>query len=112
MPDLSFADSDCDGIDGTIDAAIFVSILGDDNAFGTREAPFRSVARALSAAAATGKTEIYVSTGFFDIAQGLNAEQAAAVAGHPGLLVPDGVSIYSITRMASTHRVIYRLSFL
>ncbi len=111
VPDLSFADSDCDGIDGTIDAAIFVSILGDDNAFGTREAPFRSVARALSAAAATGKTEIYVSTGFFDIAQGLNAEQAAAVAGHPGLLVPDGVSIYggynpySWSRSAMTQQV-------
>ena len=48
-PDPNFVDSNCDGIDGTIDGGLFVDpITGSDGPFGTgtRSAPVRSLARA------------------------------------------------------------------
>ena len=55
LPDLSFVDSNCDGIDGTETKAIFVSPFGNDAAPGTRAAPMREISAALVVAVASGR---------------------------------------------------------
>lgn len=66
-PDAEFADSDCDGIDGSIDAAFFVSPQGSDLATsGTPLQPFRTVSAALRAAASSPhRKNIYVAAGHY-----------------------------------------------
>jgi hypothetical protein len=77
VPDPQFVDSNCDGIDGDIAHAIFVSPIGDDTNPGTRSAPKRTFASAIPAAAAARK-DVYASFGTY-------TEQ---------LDVFDGVSVY------------------
>ncbi|WP_225888519.1 DUF1565 domain-containing protein [Myxococcus xanthus] len=50
LPDDAFADTDCDGVDGQADAGLFIDPMdGDDDAgVGTRQAPLRTVGRALA----------------------------------------------------------------
>ncbi len=55
LPDLSFVDSNCDGIDGTEKDAIFVSPLGKDTNPGTKAAPMREINTAVAAAAGKDK---------------------------------------------------------
>ena len=55
VPDDNFEDSNCDGIDGTRSAAIFVSPQGDDQAAGTLDAPMATLARAMLRAEAENK---------------------------------------------------------
>jgi len=55
LPDDTFEDSNCDGIDGDRTAAVFVSPSGSDDSPGTLEAPVRTLARAVTLAAASGK---------------------------------------------------------
>jgi len=67
-PDLGFVDSNCDGIDGTVSAAIFVdTITGNDGAAGagTMAKPFKTILGALEAAQTAGKTDVYVSMGLY-----------------------------------------------
>jgi hypothetical protein len=67
-PDLGFVDSNCDGIDGTITAAIFVDhIAGSDSNPGTMAAPLQTIHAGITAAANSGgaKTDVYVSTGVY-----------------------------------------------
>ncbi len=64
LPELTFTDSDCDGIDGRTADAIFVSPLGDDASPGTRALPKRTLAAAISAAAAAGK-QVYATFGIY-----------------------------------------------
>lgn len=66
LPDDTFADTNCDGIDGDASAAIFVAITGSDANPGTRQQPMFTLAGALSKAVQTGKTQIYVSAGIYD----------------------------------------------
>lgn len=66
LPDNSFADTNCDGIDGDASAAIFVAITGSDSNPGTRQQPMFTLAGALSKAAQSSKTQIYVSAGIYD----------------------------------------------
>src|SRR5262245_12859006 len=61
-PDLSFVDSNCDGIDGNEQDAIFVSPLGNDENPGTRNKPKRQAYRAVLAAKAAGK-DVYAAAG-------------------------------------------------
>ncbi len=55
LPDLSFVDSNCDGIDGTETKAVFVSAFGNDSAPGTKATPMREINAALAVAAANGR---------------------------------------------------------
>lgn len=81
LPDLAFVDVDCDGIDGSASAAVFVSPTGDDAAAGTSADPLRTVSAAVAAAAAAGK-DVYVATGdYLDEPTG-------------GVPMADGVGVY------------------
>jgi hypothetical protein len=55
LPDLSFVDSNCDGIDGTEAKAIFVSAFGNDAAPGTKASPKREINAAVAIAAANDR---------------------------------------------------------
>jgi hypothetical protein len=64
-PELSFADTNCDGIDGDVSGAIFVDIAsGADANPGTMALPKQHVASGITAAAAAGK-DVYISTGTY-----------------------------------------------
>ncbi len=62
LPDLSFVDSNCDGIDGAEKDAIFVSQLGKDTNPGTRTAPKFTIQAGIVAAALAGQ-DVYVAGG-------------------------------------------------
>jgi hypothetical protein len=66
-PDMSFLDSNCDGVDGDASAAIFVDnenpMAFDGVSAGTRAVPARSIQFGLSRAVATGKKQVYVAGG-------------------------------------------------
>jgi hypothetical protein len=61
-PDLSFVDSNCDGIDGTEKQAIFASPNGKDTNPGTKAAPKREISAAVVAAAVADK-DVYAAAG-------------------------------------------------
>jgi len=65
LPDPQGTDSDCDGIDGSLDQAVFVAKWGDDAAPGTFEQPKRSVQAGIDAADALGKRDVLVATGVY-----------------------------------------------
>ena len=58
-------DSNCDGIDGETDNAVFVSKEGSDLNSGLYGAPKRTVQAGVDAAAALGKRDVYVATGVY-----------------------------------------------
>ena len=62
-PDDAFVDSNCDGIDGDVDAAVFVAKTGSDSNPGTMDRPMATINAALARAYNTGKTQVYVSAG-------------------------------------------------
>jgi len=67
-PDLGFADSNCDGIDGDKTAAVFVAPVakgGNDANVGSFDHPKATVAAAVSAALPAGK-DVYVAAGLYD----------------------------------------------
>lgn len=71
-PDLSFVDTNCDGIDGDASGAVFVSTVGNDANAGTRAAPLLHVNAAIAMASASVPTkDVYVSSGAFDEGNGL-----------------------------------------
>ena len=55
LPDLFFVDSNCDGIDGTADNAVFASPTGNDMNPGTKDKPKRQIQAAVVAAAIGGR---------------------------------------------------------
>ncbi len=66
VPDPNFADTNCDGIDGDIARAIFVSTSGSPFNPGTMDLPVESIWRAVSMAAADPtKDHVYVSEGVY-----------------------------------------------
>jgi hypothetical protein len=66
LPDLAFQDTNCDGIDGTIANAIFVSPNGDDLNDGTMSSSKKTLAVAISlAAGATPKKDVYADMGTY-----------------------------------------------
>ncbi len=73
IPDLAFADSNCDNIDGDPTRAIFVDIAtGNDANPGTQAMPKRTIAGGISAAnAAVPKKAVYVSMGTYNEAVSL-----------------------------------------
>ena len=54
-PDDNFADTNCDGIDGTANRSIFVAPDGDDAANGSIGAPVRTLARAMTLSVAVNR---------------------------------------------------------
>jgi hypothetical protein len=54
LPDLDFADTNCDGIDGDEAKAVFASPQGNDANPGTKDKPKRQIQAAVTAAAASG----------------------------------------------------------
>ncbi len=65
IPDLDFTDANCDGIDGEINNGLFVTPTGDDANVGTRQAPMKTIAAALSSLTTTGKRDIYLAKGTY-----------------------------------------------
>lgn len=65
-PDPDFIDANCDGIDGEVDHAIFVSSAGKNSNPGTREEPVLTIKKALTMLQTTkGKEDIYLSSGVY-----------------------------------------------
>jgi hypothetical protein len=75
-PDLDFADTNCDGIDGDEAKAVFVSPQGNDASPGTKDRPKRQIQAAVTAAALTGRYVI------------------AATGGYGGIVTASGVDVY------------------
>ncbi|MFO0725635.1 MAG: choice-of-anchor D domain-containing protein [Myxococcota bacterium] len=65
LPDSSFRDTNCDGIDGDISTSIFVSPLGNNGNSGFYGAPVRSLATGIARALANGRSTILVAAGFY-----------------------------------------------
>ena len=66
-PELTFADSNCDGIDGDAANAIFVSLTGNDANPGNRALPKRTLNTAIGAAASlVPKRAVYASMGVYN----------------------------------------------
>ena len=64
-PDLEFTDTNCDGIDGDITDAVFVSSTApNDDGSGTRANPKKLITSGIALAAPTGK-DVYVTGGTF-----------------------------------------------
>jgi hypothetical protein len=71
-PDLDFADTNCDGVDGTASNAIFVSTTGNDANPGTKAQPVSTVGTGVGlAVAATPSKDVYVATGDYNGTVGL-----------------------------------------
>jgi hypothetical protein len=65
LPDNSFSDVNCDGIDGTVADAIFVSKSGNDGNPGTMSQPKLTIMAGINQASFTGKTQVYISNGTY-----------------------------------------------
>ena len=65
LPDDMGLDTNCDGIDGDMTLAIFVSPTGDDANLGTMESPVKTITKALALAKLQQKHGVYVSMGTY-----------------------------------------------
>jgi len=67
-PELAFVDANCDGIDGNIDAAVFVdTVSGNDANTGTPASPRKTIGSAITLAAASVPVkDVYVSKGVYN----------------------------------------------
>jgi hypothetical protein len=64
-PDDGFVDSNCDGIDGDVNHAIFVDVVsGNDGNLGTMKAPVKTISWGQTLASHQGK-DVYVSKGTY-----------------------------------------------
>src|SRR2546425_8871423 len=63
LPDPMNEDSNCDGIDGTADYAIFVSPTGNDANPGTKDQPVKTIHTGLTLASQKKKTQVLVAGG-------------------------------------------------
>ena len=64
LPELTFTDTNCDGIDGTVANAIFVSPLGSDSNPGTMASPKKTLKVAIATAALLGR-DVYADKGIY-----------------------------------------------
>lgn len=79
-PDDSFADTNCDGIDGDESRAIFVAPSGRDTNPGTRALPKRTLAAGILAAQAAG-FDVYVSRGDYELVDTLELANGVDIYG-------------------------------
>lgn len=63
VPDLSFVDANCDGIDGDISRSVFVAPFGDDSFPGTMAQPMRTIAAAMATAAGGTRKDVLIAMG-------------------------------------------------
>ncbi len=80
LPDDTFTDQNCDGIDGTVTQAIFVSPNGSDAWPGTMAQPKRNLPNAIDAAAAAGKN-IYLAAGTYNLTTPLALKNGVSIYG-------------------------------
>ena len=80
LPDDAFTDANCDGIDGEVGAAIYVSPTGSDTSPGDRAQPKRSISAGIRTAALQGK-DVYVAGGTYMEAASLRLEAGVRVFG-------------------------------
>jgi hypothetical protein len=67
LPDDASLDSNCDGLDGDLELAVFVSkALGKDGNPGTMEKPKATLASAVAEAASSGRSQVLVAGGIYD----------------------------------------------
>ncbi len=64
-PDDAFTDSNCDGIDGNLSDAIFVSTGGNDANPGTKALPVATVLTGIARAQSGGQSRVLVSSGVY-----------------------------------------------
>lgn len=64
IPDLTFTDKNCDGINGDVTKAIFVSPLGDDTNPGTMKQPMKTLQAAITKAG-PAKKDVYADKGTY-----------------------------------------------
>ena len=82
IPDAQFRDLDCDGVDGSLNHAIFLSTLGSDNNQGTlRNAPVRTLLRAYELAVQTGRKQIWVASGTYQQATSMTWDASISLFG-------------------------------
>ncbi|MCB1584158.1 MAG: putative metal-binding motif-containing protein [Xanthomonadales bacterium] len=65
-PDDNRVDSNCDGIDGDIDKAIFASTTGSSQGLGTMTDPIDTLNNAITLAILNNKPHVYAATGIFN----------------------------------------------
>jgi hypothetical protein len=95
-PDGAFVDADCDGYDGAVGEAVFVSVVGSDvgNDRCGFDDPCRTIDHAVEVADARGKSQLWLSAGTYDrgatlthpvaLVGGFDAAWARAPLGTPG----------------------------
>ncbi len=91
-PDLSFTDSNCDGVDGVEDAVFVSTTHGQDGTMGNMEFPLKTLKAAIELAQ-TLRTDIYIERGRYDLLEGLSEEEVTETR-QTGFLIPSGVNIY------------------
>lgn len=64
-PDPALVDSNCDGIDGDLQRAVFVSPTGNDARRGGSDAPVATITRALEIARSERKTQVLIASGVY-----------------------------------------------
>lgn len=74
-PDPDYEDTNCDGVDGIADDAIFVSPSGSSRGEGTLDSPLSTVQAGIDRAVAEGKTDVLIAQGTYleavDLASGV-----------------------------------------
>lgn len=120
-PGGDLADSNCDGIDGVVSGAVFVSTTGDDASPGTRDAPKRTIRTAITVATPEA-SDVYVARGIYaetlDVRNGVDVyggyeldwgrlnTGVTRITGAPGSGLPWGAQAHEI----SAHTVLQRLT--
>jgi hypothetical protein len=69
-------DANCDGVDGELDNAVFVSKAGDDSNPGTHTSPVFSIGKGIQLAKKNGVRDVYVATGVYVEPVSLTADVA------------------------------------
>jgi len=91
-PDDRFEDTNCDGIDGDLRRAVFVSVFGDDSGAGTLEAPLATLEAAIALSRAENK-DVYVCNGSYEQAVSIRQSGVRLFGGYAcdlgGRRVPD-----------------------
>ena len=87
------SDSNCDGIDGELAQAVFVSKAGADTNPGTLASPKRTIQVGLNQAAETGTAFVYVATGLYE--EDLELRRGVRVyGGYSGDFVTRAIHLY------------------
>jgi len=99
-PDARFEDSNCDGIDGDVERAVFVAVDGDDSGPGTLEAPLATLEAAIALSRAENK-DVYVCNGSYEQAVTIRESGVRLFGGYAcdlgGRRVPDRARFHART---------------